>query len=199
MSLDTDLCTLRWHISPRVGRWLGFLAAEAEFQARVHLLGPFRLKALHAGHSVQTTWGRAASEGGLGPTTLVLLTLLTGSIMPRDELKTRAQSVWSQCPFWASLLCETRTGRQTYHEHCVSLQSAGSASLRGMWGGLHEFIESMWDVGGEKRMKGTTPEIKDPSAENRAHEGFLGTPSLLLQQNKYLFNAPSVYKAPSMS
>lgn len=47
-------------------------------------------------------------------------------------------------------------------------------------------------------MEGTTPEIKDPSAENRAHEGFLGTP-LLLQQNKYLFNAPSVYKAPSTS
>lgn len=52
---------------------------------------------------------------------------------------------------------------------------------------------------GKKRMEGTTPEIKDPSAENRAHEGFLGTPSLLLQQNKYLFNAPSVYKAPSTS
>lgn len=54
-------------------------------------------------------------------------------------------------------------------------------------------------LAGKKRMEGTTPEIKDPSAENRAHEGFLGTPSLLLQQNKYLFNAPSVYKAPSMS
>lgn len=48
-------------------------------------------------------------------------------------------------------------------------------------------------------MEGTTPEIKDPSTENRAHEGFLGTPCLLLQQNKYLFNARSVYKTPSTS